>query len=93
LDEVIEYDSPGWATYIPGRRPTFKAHTHIGLAKLALSCQRSYGGKWGSDKGLYQLVMGDNDKLVWKLHTTIKAGTTQEDYPEIWKPKTTKGDK
>lgn len=87
LPETISYDSPGWATYIPYRKPTFKAHAHIGLAKLALSIQRNYNDVWSGGQGLYQLVTNDGGKLVWTLHTEIKAGTTPEDYPEIWKPK------
>lgn len=94
LPEVVEYDSPGWATYVRWRRPMFKAHAHIGLAKLALSCQRSSLDEiWNTSFGLYQLVMNDEGKLVWKLHTEIKAGTRQEDYPDIWKPKTKPGGK
>lgn len=87
--EVINYNAPGYATWINGRSPQFKAHTHLGLAKSAL---RYHGMSWDTtgtfctDMGLYQLTL-DGDKLVWKLVAHIKEGTTTDDYPEIWKQK------
>lgn len=95
--EAITTELGAFATYIPDRNPSFKAHTHIGHAKNALG-QRHYrisryeNGKYlGYDEyatfqypvALYKLAVLDEGS-VWKLHTVMKKGTTKSDYPELW---------
>jgi hypothetical protein len=99
--ETIPTKLGAFATYIVARKPEFKAHTNIGHAKNAFDTHYGYyngaireytPGKFSQDMALYQLAMDDTGS-VWKLHTVVKKDTTKEDYPELWKSKTTKGDK
>lgn len=46
--------APCWATMIPSRSPEFKAHSHIGLARSAMSYR--VGNTYVESAALYELV-------------------------------------
>jgi hypothetical protein len=63
-----------WLTIIPGRRPTKKAHTGLGLAKSAISHQM-YGGVATVDMSLHELnpATGEYDILHFIPKGTLKS--------------------
>lgn len=81
--------NPGYATYVPGRKPEFKAHTTFGLAKTALTFHgfdRAYRygeTKFLMDMALYKIEIEDGEP-IWKRVAVIEKGTDKSDYPEIW---------
>jgi hypothetical protein len=89
--EVVKCENPGYATWVPGRSPQFKAHNHIGLAKSAL---KYHGFAWGagadtdfrSSMAVYKLELIDGS-MQWKLYAEIVPGTFVTDYPQLWKKK------
>lgn len=86
---TMPFSSPGYATYINGRKPNFKAHAHRGLAKSAFKSQmwqpvRGSKGMVFPAMALYKLCMGEDGDLRWVLDTEIIAGSTPSDYPELW---------
>lgn len=55
---------PEWATLCPDRRPSFKAHTSLGLAHSAIAFHKP-----GSEIALYHLELvegSDGPIIVWK---------------------------
>lgn len=88
---------PRWATWIRGRNPQFKPHSHLGLAKNALSgrpLRRAHGrharlnGKkiyeYQLEGGyVYEWVVDDlGEGWVERFH--IEAGTYKSEHP-LWK--------
>jgi hypothetical protein len=87
----MPFDSPGYATYVPGRHPEFKAHAHRGLAKSALKYKmhrKSYDyGEYDTifpAMALYKMCAGEDGDLTWVLDTEITKGSVPSDYPELW---------
>ena len=97
--EVLPVARGAWGTFIPGRRPEFKAHTNSGHAKNALRQHwtqydraiwesdgpRSLkpGGTFTQDMAVYELAQ-KGEGTVWRLKTVIRKNTGDLDYPEIW---------
>lgn len=66
-----------YATHIPNRRPQFKTHKAIGLAKNAV-INKLRGDRARHDMTIYKLV--DGEYRPW-LH--IHAGQKRDDFPEL----------
>ena len=82
--EVMPFRDLGYATYIPSRKPNFKSHASLGLAKSALTTRRWTDKLFHTDMALYKIAPKENGDLVWKLHTAIRPGTGHADYPDLW---------
>ena len=86
---TVAFSSPGYATYIPGRHPEFKAHAHRGLAKSALKDKMWQPTRDSKERvfphmALYKLCAGEDGDLRWVLDTEITEGSKPSDYPELW---------
>lgn len=91
---TMPFDSPGYATYIPGRHPEFKAHAHRGLAKSAFKdkSQRVYPDPdtneyyiaFPRDMAMYKMCVGEDGDLRWVLDAVITKDSKPSDYPELW---------
>lgn len=60
-----------WATHIPGRRPEFKVHRHVGHAKNAMN---NYSHRW-VDRTLWF-----NNNGTWEKKAEIKADNNSRGY-------------
>ena len=77
-ESVAAATTPQWATFIPGRNPTFKPHKTLGQAKNALTTySRLTSTGFSHDMVLYQLSSdGQYLPYLW-----IAQGTPRDQYP------------
>lgn len=86
---TMPFSSPGYATYIPGRHPEFKAHAHRGLAKSAFKDKMWNPTRDSKERvfphmALYKLYVDDAGNAYWALDVEIAPGSKPSDYPELW---------
>lgn len=79
--ETVSVADKAWATFIPDRRPAFKAHNTLGQAKNAVINISRYGARTGFTEDMVIYKLGEDGQYAPWLK--IARGTFRNDYKEL----------